>query len=673
MSSGYPPADATLPKGERPPVRLRMQLGPAIGQVYTMAGDTLTMGRAQDNDIVLDDPQVSRHHAHVVRRGDEIVVEDLGSTNGTLVNGRRITGPHVLQPTETIAVGASVFSVEGFAAPTTLGLPPYRGGPARPPGPPSQPPSPASVPSQAKAEAAPWLAMGWVGGLLIVVVIILTLAGLTAWLLTRNQGQVTPTVPSVFIQAPVAGSQVPVNQPVLVNATANDPNGVTRAELWVGGNVVDQQQSAVAEGQPSFPVSLHWTPTVAGGYTLEVRAYNSLGAVSAPTTVMINVVSGQQAVNTATPTPPGGSATPPGTPVAVTTSDLYVREGPGQDYPPLGLLPVNTQVEISGKNADGSWWQIVYPPGSDGRGWTYAPFTRASNTENVPVVPTPVPPTPTHTPTITPTATASPTSIPTPTSTPTAMPSPTPTLPAGPIVEFGATKTVISPGESTTLQWHIEHVNAAYLSGGEFSNLGVTGPLGSIEARPTSTTLYILRAETAAGPVERSVTVTVRGDQTATLNHVGGGTVREDGAVLTPQSVAGDDDTNRGLRAFFAFDLSSLTGAQIIQAQLYLSDYDRAGEPFEWLDPLVVEEQDWGSTLDGADYAAPAATLANLNDLEDLQDPVDVTGRVASRVASGGNSYRIRLRFETATNGNGIKDSTDWASSKARLVVRYYR
>ncbi len=682
MSSDYPPGaqypqspqggrspqggqgEPTQPGGGRPPIRLRMQLGPSIGQVYTMMGNTLTIGRAQDNDVVLDDPQVSRHHAQVVRRGDEIVVEDLGSTNGTLVNGRRITGPHVLQPTETIAVGSSIFSVEGFPAPDTVGLPPYPRGAA------PQSPPPPRTPSAGRAAGTPWLAMGWLGGLIIIVVLILTFAGLTAWLLTRNRVQETATTPSVFIQSPVAGSQVQINQPVAVSATASDPNGITHVELWVGGNVVDQQQSAVAEGQPTFPVTLRWTPTAAGSYTLEVRAYNRLGIASAPTTVMITVVGQQGAADTPTATPQGVTPTPGGPPVAVTTSDLNVREGPGQEYPVLGLLPVGTQVEVTGKNPDGTWWQVVYPAGSAERAWIYAPFTRSSNAQDVPVVPTPVPPTPTYTPTITPTATAPPTSTPTPTKTPT----PTPTTALAPIVEFGATKSTIDPGECTTLQWHIENITAAFLSGGEFSNLGIAGPVGTREVCPTSTTLYVLRAETASGPIERSVTVTVRAEQTVTLNYIGSGWVREDGAVFTPQPFVGDDNTNQALRAFFAFDLSSLAGAHITQAQLDLSDYALSGSPFEWLRPLYVEEVNWGPTLDAADYgAAAAASLATLNDAEGLDDPIDVTGRVTSRIDGGGNSFGIRLRFETTTNDDGTNDSVNWAGRTAQLIIHYYK
>ncbi|MFW9805053.1 MAG: Ig-like domain-containing protein [Candidatus Thorarchaeota archaeon] len=504
--------------------------------------------------------------------------------------------------------------------------------------------------------------------MLIIVILILALAGLTAWLLTRNRVQITPTTPSVFIQSPVAGSQVPINQPVTVNATASDPNSITRAELWVGGNVVDQQESAIPEGQPTFPVTLRWTPTVAGSYTLEIRAYNSLGVASAPTTVMITAVGESGEANTPTPTPPGGTATSTGQPTAVTTTDLNMREGPGQGYAVITLLPVNTQVEVTGKNADGSWWQIAFPAGSAERGWVFAAFTQSSNTENVPVVQAPPPPTPTQTPTVTPTATSAPTSTPTVTLTPT----PTSTTPPGPIVEFGATRTTIDPGECTTLQWHIEFVTAAFLSGGEFSNYGITGPLGQIETCPGDTTTYLLRAETDSGTIERSVTVTVRAAQTNTRDHTSGGSVREDGDIFTPQPVAGDNDTDQALRAFFAFDVSDLSDAKIISARLDLSDYARNGSPFGELSPLYVEEVDWGSTLEGADYDVPAkANLATVNGSAGLDNSIDVTERVISRLDSGNNTFRIRLRFDKADNGDGSEDSLSWAGRTAQLILSY--
>jgi uncharacterized protein YraI len=668
MSSGYPPGGAQNPPNDftqpagRLPIRLRMQAGSSVGQVYTMMGDLLTIGRAQDNDVMLDDPQVSRYHAHLMRHGDEIIIEDLGSTNGTLVNGRRISGPHVLQPSETIAVGASVFAVEGFAAPSTVGMLPQTLTARDFPSPARQ--SPAAAPQPAAAGETPWQAIGWVAGLLIVVMLILALAGLTAWLLTRNRAQTPASIPSVFIQTPVTGSQVPTNQPVIVNATASDPNGVTRAELWVGGNVVDQQQSAAAEGQPTFPVSLRWTPTVAGNYTLEVRAYNRLDASSAPTTVMITVVASQAAA-TPTATQPAATATPVGPPSALTTADLNVREGPGQNYPVVALVTAGTELVVTGKSPDGVWWQVVYPPNTGGRGWIYAPFTRPSNTEAVPAVETPVPPTPTATPPDTPTVT--------PTGTPKPTPTHTPTPNQGPIVEFSATQTTINSGACTTLQWHIERVQAAYLNGGEFSNLGVVGPFASRDVCPANTTTYVLHADTTSGAIERSVTVTVQGsgtERTVVLNASTNGTVREDGRVSTSGGSVGDDSSNRGLRGFVAFDLSGLSGTDILRARLDLSDYSTHGHPFDGLDSLVVEDVNWGSSLDGGDYDRSAsATLKTINDEGGLDDTLDVTSRVRDRLDEGQRTFRIRLRFEKNSDDDNTEDRINWNS--ARLTIRY--
>jgi DNA-binding response OmpR family regulator len=62
------------------------------------------IGRWDDNDVVIDDRWVSRYHAQVRREGDTYVVQDLGSKNGTLVNGRRIAGPLNLSDGDEIQV-----------------------------------------------------------------------------------------------------------------------------------------------------------------------------------------------------------------------------------------------------------------------------------------------------------------------------------------------------------------------------------------------------------------------------------------------------------------------------------------------------------------------------------------------------------------------------------------
>ncbi len=63
-----------------------------------------TIGRWQDNDIVVDDRWVSRNHARIRRDGERYVVEDLGSKNGTFVNGQRIAGPTELADGDVVQV-----------------------------------------------------------------------------------------------------------------------------------------------------------------------------------------------------------------------------------------------------------------------------------------------------------------------------------------------------------------------------------------------------------------------------------------------------------------------------------------------------------------------------------------------------------------------------------------
>jgi hypothetical protein len=71
---------------------------------YPLSKDVLTIGRLDTGDIVLSDPGVSRKHAEVRREGDEWVVVDLSSTNGTVVNGQPVRR-HRLAPGDRIEVG----------------------------------------------------------------------------------------------------------------------------------------------------------------------------------------------------------------------------------------------------------------------------------------------------------------------------------------------------------------------------------------------------------------------------------------------------------------------------------------------------------------------------------------------------------------------------------------
>ena len=71
-----------------------------------------TLGRSRECEIVIDDANVSRRHAELRPRGAAWVVSDLGSTNGTRVNGRQIHGPEVVRPGDEIEIGSSLITFE---------------------------------------------------------------------------------------------------------------------------------------------------------------------------------------------------------------------------------------------------------------------------------------------------------------------------------------------------------------------------------------------------------------------------------------------------------------------------------------------------------------------------------------------------------------------------------
>lgn len=105
------------------PSQLVMRLGPNPGKSYDLTQEELTIGRDVSNHIVINDPEISRRHAKLTAQADGYLIEDMGSTNGTFIDGQRLMGPHVLRHGEMIMLGEKVslvFESLGFDPDATL-------------------------------------------------------------------------------------------------------------------------------------------------------------------------------------------------------------------------------------------------------------------------------------------------------------------------------------------------------------------------------------------------------------------------------------------------------------------------------------------------------------------------------------------------------------------------
>ncbi len=95
-------------KAEQSPVVRRPGVTPTAvswnGQRFLLEGDLIRIGRSRHNEIVLNNEGVSRFHCHIKRENEQMIIEDLGSMNGTLVDGKRLEQPYVLSAGDVIEI-----------------------------------------------------------------------------------------------------------------------------------------------------------------------------------------------------------------------------------------------------------------------------------------------------------------------------------------------------------------------------------------------------------------------------------------------------------------------------------------------------------------------------------------------------------------------------------------
>jgi len=85
------------------------------GRSHELKAEKTTVGRVEDNTFQIPDPSVSSHHCEILLKGNEVVIRDLNSTNGTFINGQQITEA-TLKPSQILRLGQVEVRLEGGQA-----------------------------------------------------------------------------------------------------------------------------------------------------------------------------------------------------------------------------------------------------------------------------------------------------------------------------------------------------------------------------------------------------------------------------------------------------------------------------------------------------------------------------------------------------------------------------
>lgn len=106
------PAPTTPAHSKNRPTRLVVSEGPLRGTTLPLTSSAILIGRAPSCTLVLDDDYSSSRHARIFPSGDQWVLEDLGSTNGTFIGNQRVSAPTPLSLGTQVRIGQSVVELQ---------------------------------------------------------------------------------------------------------------------------------------------------------------------------------------------------------------------------------------------------------------------------------------------------------------------------------------------------------------------------------------------------------------------------------------------------------------------------------------------------------------------------------------------------------------------------------
>jgi hypothetical protein len=202
----------------QPAATLAISRGPGVGKRFDLGAAPVTIGRHAQCDIQVEDTWMSRRHARIAWTGTEYIIEDLGSTNGTYVNGERIAAPRALKSGDLLQLGERVQLAfrarvpappqEAPVRPDVAPSPASRTGP-----PPAHAPQPQPVPVQKRSFLQRGKARVW-GLALLGLVLILVVGGGAYYLLTGSSIEATieampPPSPKLYLEKDTLSLSLP--------------------------------------------------------------------------------------------------------------------------------------------------------------------------------------------------------------------------------------------------------------------------------------------------------------------------------------------------------------------------------------------------------------------------------------------------------------------------------
>ena len=619
------------------------------GQFFALALEPVSIGRADDNSLVLEDPEVSAHHATIYWQAVDglYYIEDLGSRNGTYVNERRVVEPQQLRQGDVIRVGNTIMDLN--LRPAADGAPEMLEAAYLPP-------EEAQPDDKVRKLAIPAVIVVLLGGVTVACMCLIAIL-----LLTRGGDS-----PTIVIQSPPDGVEILVGNELILQATASGVSDITEIELSVDDVIVATNASSKAGGISSLSVQKAWIFDQSGEHVISSVARTASGKTSRTESVQVMAVASGSG---ATPTPTDTAEAPTPTPEPGAPQIEYIRANPQSisagecttlewgdvtDAAKAWIDPDVGGVATPGSTQVCPAETTTYVLTAEGPGGK----TTASTTVSVSAL-----------------ADLTIDSI---------------TFDPNPAVQGENTGVNITvrnqgSGDAGAFDWEWQAgSDAAYgdrlrtgLRAGETTVVSLRWvPANADPNLPTlakvDTNNEVAEAnednnefasniqvvESAPGP--GSITLESEAALDGYRGSDSSGSTRQD--ILVGN---GEMTTTAGelvWRGFMSFDLSGVaSGTTIESAELRFYQAKVGGNPYGKLGGLIVDHVDFGSSLDADDFDAPALDSAALPQMTNSRawyiiPAQKVADWIEQDLAAGRSHFQLRLRFTQEVDGDGNED-----------------